>query len=181
MIERLIIVPESCLVSIDGDVRTDLDLSSLPETIHAVQWYGESGEIEYKPDAAGFKKPNEPISSLDPFRKIIRLFNETKPPEETEKVLTLEEKRRRLTDMTRAILNEKAQSRGYDTIESACSYVFSTDPGFAAEAKACAAWRDQVWKTCFILQNRIETGAIAMPDAKEWARLLPSLEWPATA
>lgn len=57
---------DNCLY-IDG-VGYVIDTSSVPEDIHAIQWDGESGWIEYVPDAVtGIKPPNETIATLEEF------------------------------------------------------------------------------------------------------------------
>ena len=55
---KLTIVPNDNLVIVDGEPES-VDLSHLPEGIHAIQWDGENGEIEYT------KPPNRKIKSLD--------------------------------------------------------------------------------------------------------------------
>jgi hypothetical protein len=50
---------------IDG-VGYVIDTSSVSNTIHAIQWNEDKGEIEYIPDpVSGIKPPNEPITSTD--------------------------------------------------------------------------------------------------------------------
>ena len=58
---RLTIIPIDNTVYRDQGVQFNLDLAScnIPEDVHALQWYVNSGEIEYKG-----AKPNEPIAEL---------------------------------------------------------------------------------------------------------------------
>lgn len=45
---RMIVVREDNIVIVDGEVRT-VDLSDLvDERIHAIQWYGDHGQVEYE-------------------------------------------------------------------------------------------------------------------------------------
>lgn len=44
---KLTIIRDMGLVHEDGEGHIDLDLSSVPTNIHALQWYGSEGEIEY--------------------------------------------------------------------------------------------------------------------------------------
>lgn len=44
---KLTIIRDMGLVHEDGEGYIDLDLSSVPTNIHALQWYGSEGEIEY--------------------------------------------------------------------------------------------------------------------------------------
>ena len=46
---RLTIIADDRNVGVDGEFYLDIDLTGLDPTIHAVQWYGEYGEVEYKP------------------------------------------------------------------------------------------------------------------------------------
>lgn len=63
---RVIVVLEDGFVSIDGEGFSELDLSFIPGTVHALQWYGDEGEIEYQ-DERGRATHNETITSLDQF------------------------------------------------------------------------------------------------------------------
>lgn len=57
---RLTIIRDMGLVHVDGRGHDELDLSSVPADVHAVQWYGSNGEIEYVSNDV----PNEAITSL---------------------------------------------------------------------------------------------------------------------
>jgi hypothetical protein len=61
---KLTIIPEDGLVSIDGQGYTELSIVDVPEDIHALQWYGKGGEIEYIADDYGETKPNIRIDKL---------------------------------------------------------------------------------------------------------------------
>jgi hypothetical protein len=45
---KLTIIADDGAVGIDGEFFSGLALPQLDPTIHAVQWYGEYGEVEYK-------------------------------------------------------------------------------------------------------------------------------------
>lgn len=45
---RITIIPIDGVVIIDGIITSEVDLSFIDPTIHAVQWYGNAGTIEYK-------------------------------------------------------------------------------------------------------------------------------------
>lgn len=55
------IIKNDAFVSVDGVAFFGLPLFGIPEDVHAVQWHGDSGWIEYV-DAI---KPNEKITSLN--------------------------------------------------------------------------------------------------------------------
>lgn len=63
---RLTIIPEDSTVIINGR-RFDIDCSALDSTIHAVQWDGERGHIEYKYTAGGIKPINTSITDVELF------------------------------------------------------------------------------------------------------------------
>ena len=72
-------------VAIDGLAYDNLDASQLDQTIHAVQWYDNHGEIEYKDPATGKMTGNVDIDSIDAFQFAIDAFNTAKTTEEAEK------------------------------------------------------------------------------------------------
>ena len=68
---RVTIIPADGFVSIDGESYSGLGLSSIDSSIHAVQWYGESGEVEVKNPVTGKMVENREITSLDEFQQAI--------------------------------------------------------------------------------------------------------------
>lgn len=84
---RISIIPVDGVVSIDGETYDHLDLSFMDKNIHAVQWYGAEGEIEWK-DPHPFKlliTGNERITSMDEFQSALDLWRDAKnqrPPQE---------------------------------------------------------------------------------------------------
>lgn len=62
---KLTIIKSNRIVKIDGVGRV-LDLSEIPSNVHAIQWDGKKGEIEY------IDKPNEKIKSITPYKSIIK-------------------------------------------------------------------------------------------------------------
>lgn len=81
---RVTIVREDNLVIIDGEPRR-VDLSGMPNTIHAVQFDGRQGEIEFR-KREGVKPPPEKIANLDQFKKYIDAWDKAPrlgAPEET--------------------------------------------------------------------------------------------------
>lgn len=61
---------------INGSKGHKVDLSDLPDYIHAVQWDGEKGHIEFKPDKNGVQPGNLPITAFDPFDHIGERWNQ---------------------------------------------------------------------------------------------------------
>jgi hypothetical protein len=75
---RVTIIPEDGSVCIDGEGYADLELSCIEASVHAVQWYGERGEIERKDPATGKMTGNEEINSLEPFQLALDAWTEAK-------------------------------------------------------------------------------------------------------
>lgn len=85
---RITIVTEDGFVSIDGEGLDGLNLSFIPVEVHALQWYGENGEIEYQ-DQRGRANYNETIMSLDQFvyfPQCYELWRVAKTKKETEQI-----------------------------------------------------------------------------------------------
>lgn len=72
---RITIVPEDGAVSVNGVGVSGIDMTSVDSTIHAVQWYETTGEIERK-DETGRIVSNETITSMDQFSTVIGLYND---------------------------------------------------------------------------------------------------------
>ena len=62
---RVTIIPSDTFCAVDDVGYFDVDMSSLAKDIHAVQWFGVKGWIEFGFDEFGVKKPNQEIDSLD--------------------------------------------------------------------------------------------------------------------
>jgi hypothetical protein len=75
---RVTIIPSDGFVSVDGEGYSGLDLSFIDSSIHAVQWYGESGEVEIKNILTGKMVENREITSLDEFSSVINLWYQIK-------------------------------------------------------------------------------------------------------
>lgn len=72
---RIIIIVEDSFCSIDGVGYNNIDMSSVNENIHAVQWFSTEGWIEFKESSEG-KPKNESITSIDGFKKVLDSWNE---------------------------------------------------------------------------------------------------------
>ena len=78
---RLTIVADDNAVGIGGEFCAPLNLTGLDPTIHAVQWYGEYGEVEYKTrfeNGALVKPANLLIEDVTPFQFAIDAWNTAK-------------------------------------------------------------------------------------------------------
>ena len=83
----------------------------------------------------------------------------------------------KLTAVVQDYMDKTVQQRGYDNIQSACSYANSTDTIFRAEGLACLAWRDNCWRKCYEIQAAVVAGTHSIPTAEELVEELPELIW----
>lgn len=65
------IVPDDKMIYVDGVARKVLNVA-FPDGVHAVQWYGTYGEIEYKMDDTGHKRENERFTDVSRFAPLLR-------------------------------------------------------------------------------------------------------------
>lgn len=82
---RLVIVVDDNRVCVDGECFDDLNLSSLDLSIHAIQWNGEWGEIEYKSvfvDGQITKPQNQVITDITPYQWVVDAWNSAKAVEQ---------------------------------------------------------------------------------------------------
>lgn len=91
--------------------------------------------------------------------------------------LTEEQIKKVLTNAVQAYMDTVAQTRGYDNIHTACSYVNSTDEIFATEGAACLAWRDSVWRKCYDILAEVQAGIRPIPTVDDLIAELPAFDW----
>ena len=68
---KLVVVADDARVVVDAVGYDELDMSQLNPTIHAVQWNGVYGEVEYKSVFANgeiTKAQNQIITSIDSYQ-----------------------------------------------------------------------------------------------------------------
>lgn len=71
---RMVIIPSDAFCAIDNVGYHGVDMSSVPASIHAVQWFGVAGWIEYK-DTPDGKPANQDITSIEMFQGVIDAWN----------------------------------------------------------------------------------------------------------
>lgn len=76
---RFTFIPADRIVIVDGVARHLPDITA-PDGIHAVQWYGEAGEVEFSTTAKGEKPPNERITSVADWRYALEAWKAWTPP-----------------------------------------------------------------------------------------------------
>ena len=81
---KLTIIRSDGAVYKDGVSYSGLDLSSVPTDVHALQWYGTEGEVEFN----GRPKPqNEPITVLPDWANVcLTKWDEAKAAEEAARI-----------------------------------------------------------------------------------------------
>ena len=70
---RATITADDNMVYVDGEWAS-VDCSTLPDNLHAMQWYGDWGEEEFKTtvDATGMtRQPNNRITDLSPYQSYL--------------------------------------------------------------------------------------------------------------
>lgn len=81
-------------------------------------------------------------------------------------------------DNVQNLLDEFAQTRGYDDIKSTCTYVNSQIPSYSAEANRAIYLRDLTWATLYQYLGNVIAGTQPLPvDWAEIASILPALTW----
>ena len=86
-----------------------------------------------------------------------------------------------LSDYSAAIdahVEAVARGRGYSGAAHMASYVASTVPAWAAEARAFVAWRDAVWLDAMGELSKVQAGEIAPPGVTDLVAGLPVIQWP---
>jgi len=78
---RLTIIADDGAVGVDGEFFPQLYLPQLDASIHAVQWYGEYGEVEYKTrieDGVLVKPANVLITDVASYQFAVDAWNAAK-------------------------------------------------------------------------------------------------------
>ena len=78
---KIVIVADDKRVCVDGVCFDGCDLSSLDLSIHAIQWNGQWGEIEYKSvfqDGQITKPHNQVITDVTPYQWAVDAWNAAK-------------------------------------------------------------------------------------------------------
>lgn len=71
---RVTIIPVDSFVGVDGEFRS-VDLGTIDPNIHAVQWDGTKGEIEFNDRSA-----NRVIDTLEPYQRFVDAWVAAAPP-----------------------------------------------------------------------------------------------------
>ncbi len=74
---RVTIIADDGVVGVDGEFRS-VDLSALDPNVHAVQWDGAKGHVEYRD-----RSPETPLADLAPYQPFIDAWAAAAPPPPT--------------------------------------------------------------------------------------------------
>jgi hypothetical protein len=74
-------------------------------------------------------------------------------------------------------IDATAKARGYADGVACASYVASTVPAWADEARLFIAWRDAVWVYAYQQLAAVQTGARPMPEVATIIGELPAIGW----
>jgi len=77
-----------------------------------------------------------------------------------------------------SMMDKEAQSVGYDSLLSVCTYATSPNVKFQAEGQYFVARRDDIWTYCYTELAKVEAGTRAMPTVDEFLLELPALSLP---
>ena len=84
-----------------------------------------------------------------------------------------------ITDAVQNRLDTFAQTRGYDSIVSACSYATSQHTKYGPEGRYCVTAREQTWDALFAIEADVIAGNRPMPAGyADIQAELPALVWP---
>lgn len=174
-----IIVPDG-FVSKDGVGYLNLDLSSIDQSVHAVQFSGNSGWVEYAETSSGQKPQNTPITSLAGFEPAMTAWDNAyaaahqPPPAPTPAQI-----REQIVIDTQTHLDVFAQTREYDNMLSLCTYATSTVEKYRIEGQYGVDARDATWEALYQIFDEADAGK--RPEPTSFADVvgdLPALAWP---
>ena len=91
---------------------------------------------------------------------------------------TLEQLQKKFEAAVQKRLDAFAQTRGYDSILSACTYATSANPKFRAEGQYAAGARDDTWAAWHGVLGSVTEGRRPLPPLEDVLAELPALAWP---
>ena len=88
---------------------------------------------------------------------------------------TVPEIENQLSQSVQSFLDKKAQSMGYDSIFTACTYENDPNVTFATEGVRFKNWRSAVWTYCIGVITAVQSGTRSIPTATQLIAELPIL------
>jgi hypothetical protein len=143
---KLTVIRDDGLVAVDGLAYQGIDVSSLDENIHAIQWSGENGEVEYKPDEEG-RVFVAAIDNIDFAQAVVAEWQKThaeatRPPTEEELQSLCKSKARHLLErsdwavLPDVAISNRQEFEAYRTSLRALYFNPVPEPEFPQEPKA---------------------------------------------
>ena len=86
---RVTIIPVDGFCSVEGVGYTDIDMASVPADVHAIQWYGNHGEVEIKDTLTGKLVRNEFIADLSEYQSVLASYWATRTAAEESQVAAI--------------------------------------------------------------------------------------------
>lgn len=186
---KLTIIPSDKVVVKNGFALSNIPMDEIPKNIHAIQFDGNEGWIEYT------NRPHQRITNLTQFQKVIDRFDQEKmmideinrikemrkidPYYEMSEDEKIEFLKNYIVEKSQDRLDSFAMTRGYDGILSCASYATSTNEKFRIEGEYCVKMRDETWSKLYEILNEILEGERPIPKTfEEIEPELPKLNWP---
>lgn len=175
------IIPSEGMVSIDNDPFFNLDMSSVASDIHAVQWNGQMGEIEYVVAEDGTKPANRTITSMDTFSAVIEEWGKAKAAASVVPTPTPNELRTQFDRAVTTHLDAFASTpyadneQPFDSMDKARLASLTTD--YKQWGDIANRLYDQTWKAAEALVPEIMDGTLTIEAALD---KLPALSWEET-
>lgn len=101
---RMTIIPVDSMIIIDGFAVSDVDLSWVPDNVHAVQWYETYGEVEL----IG-RVPNIDITELGIYEQAVPIWEVKKLELEQQEIQRLEQVRLMEEEQQRQVILKQYQ------------------------------------------------------------------------
>lgn len=108
------------------------------------------------------------LREVDFTRQYVRTWQVYDLPEEevAENIAAHQESLKKSFERTaQARLDAHANSLGYDSILTACSYANSTNAKFKADAESCIAIRDNTWAALYMILDQVLAGERPVPES----------------
>lgn len=77
-----------------------------------------------------------------------------------------------------SFVDATARERQFRDGVTLASYIGSTEPRWASEAKAFVAWRDGVWLYAYDELGKVQSGARSRPTIEQFMAELAPISWP---
>jgi hypothetical protein len=169
---KVTIIPTDGVVQVDGRA-IKLDLTDMQPNIHAVQWDGTTGHVEYNDGS-----PNALIDNLADFQPWLtrwyaaRAIEDAPPPPPTPEQIQAS-----LTAAMDRHIDGVARAKGYDSRITCAMRAGYVNP-WQTECIAFGQWMDQCYLIGLAILNDVQSGTRPVPTAEALIAELPVMVWP---